>query len=349
MLNYDPSSLEMSLKLRVLNSSGSVDYENFFLHFREDTEFIVALSKVYLASWTSLRGVPWVFGWTVSPSHAGFGVYTGAPWNIYPWEYSASGGAAFVASFERFDAIDVTIGAQAVNGGFMVVEYISSYAAPSRREASALCSSCWSRLPLLEDTTYNLSYVGTGRIRWKPPLDWKIATLNDGTGRSYGGGQFFGNPLVSKGGVVYAIRIRWVSTTPGKGPLLNNLAQRMWIVFTKPDGTRQGNEKNYSFKCIEALMKASIFLASVHSRPRLGPDQRQRWRWIRRRRRVLVVGQYESHCENEARSAGLHSRTNVESAEQWLPRECVVSTRRSLLGGLHGCQLEELRSPRGLQ
>ena len=57
-------------------------------------------------------------------------------------------------------------------------------------------------MPLLEDSTSNLSYVGVGTIRWKPPLNWLIATLNDGSGVSYGGGQSFGNSLLSKGGVV---------------------------------------------------------------------------------------------------------------------------------------------------
>jgi hypothetical protein len=97
---------------------------------------------------------------------------------------------------------------------------------------------------LLEDTTANLTYVGEGTIRWKPPANWLIATMNDGPGRSYGGGQFFGNTLVSQGGVVYAIRIRWVSTSSpaGDGPLLNNLSQRKWVLFSSVDGTRQGNE-----------------------------------------------------------------------------------------------------------
>eukprot|EP01035_Chromulina_nebulosa_P029121 gene29121-38563_t len=69
MLSYDPSAQEMSMKLRTLNSSTAINYEDFFLHFKEDTEFIVPLSNVYLSSWTSLRGVPWIFGWTFSPDH----------------------------------------------------------------------------------------------------------------------------------------------------------------------------------------------------------------------------------------------------------------------------------------
>lgn len=240
MLEYDPTSLEMALKQRALNSSGEVDYEDFMLHFKVDTEFVVPSSNIYLSSWTSLRGVPWIFGWTNSPDHAGFSVYYSAPWKILPWGASSGGGAAFVASFEKFDSITLTIGATSNKAGYIAVEYVSSYAKISRREASSMCSTCWTRMQLLEDSTKNLSFVGTGTIRWKPPTNWLIATLNDGTGRSYGGGQFFGNPLVSVGGVVYAVRIRWISSAGSTGPRLDNLTQRQWIRFSVPDGTKQG-------------------------------------------------------------------------------------------------------------
>ena len=42
---------------------------------------------------------------------------------------------------------------------------------------------------------------------------------------------------MASGGVAYAIRIRWDGT--GKGPTLNNLAQRKWIRAGKPDWTFQ--------------------------------------------------------------------------------------------------------------
>ena len=244
MLLYDPTDLEMSLKMRTLNSTNAINYEDFLLHFKEDTEYIIGSNNVNFGSLNSIGGVPWIFGWTVSSDHAGYSVYWSAPWNIYPWKYSSGGGATFVASFEKFDSITLTIGAAATSAGYMVVEYVSGYSNTVRRQATSMCSTCWSRLSLLEDSTANLTYVGVGTIRWKPPTNWLIATLNDGTGRSYGGGQFFGNPLVSQGGVVYAIRIRWVptSTPVGDGPLLNCLLQRKWVLFSTSDGTRQGNE-----------------------------------------------------------------------------------------------------------
>lgn len=70
MLNYDPTKTEMDFKIRSLNES--VNYEDFFLHFTEDTEF--RISDTSLGSWTSLYGHPWVFGWTNGPTHAGFSV-----------------------------------------------------------------------------------------------------------------------------------------------------------------------------------------------------------------------------------------------------------------------------------
>lgn len=76
MLNYDPTVQEMWMKLYTLNESFSsgrnVNYEDFFLHFTEDTEFKV--TDLSLSSYTSLNGVPWVFGYTNGPTHAGFSV-----------------------------------------------------------------------------------------------------------------------------------------------------------------------------------------------------------------------------------------------------------------------------------
>jgi hypothetical protein len=259
MLSFDPTDLEQSLKQRALNSSTSnnhseiVNYEDFFLHFREDTEFIVPISDLYMASWTSLRGYLWIFGYTVDNTHAGFSVYSSTPWGIFPWRYSKpkgkGGGCMYAVSFERFDSLALTINNQssdtgivngAAGGGYIIVEYVTSYNVPHRREASV--DSCWSRLTLIEDTTHNLTRSGI--IRWKPPFNtWLIATLNDGSGRSYGGGFFGGNQLMSKGGIGFAVRIFWYSTSSGsnlKGPCLDNILQRQWIVFSQPDGTRQG-------------------------------------------------------------------------------------------------------------
>lgn len=173
--------------------------------------------------------------YTNSPDHAGFSVYTGAPWNIQPWQYPT--GAVYAVSFEKFDSLEITIGTP-VASGHIVVEYVTSYNVRHRRQASV--SSCWSKLKIDQDTTLNLTQSGV--IRWKPPTNWLIATLNDGSGRSYGGGFFGGNGLMSQGGVGYAVRIRWIDGQGGtsKGPILNNLLQRQWIVFTPPgDGTRQ--------------------------------------------------------------------------------------------------------------
>lgn len=72
LLNFDPTDVEQSLKIRALNSSDPtnpkynaslvVDYENFFLHFSEDTEFIVPINNLWMDSWSSLRGNLWILG-----------------------------------------------------------------------------------------------------------------------------------------------------------------------------------------------------------------------------------------------------------------------------------------------
>ena len=82
MLNFDPAAQEMWMRLLSLNETHEsailgkrreINYEDFFLHFSEDTEFPVA--DLTLSSYTSLNGVPWVFGYTNGPTHAGFSVY----------------------------------------------------------------------------------------------------------------------------------------------------------------------------------------------------------------------------------------------------------------------------------
>ena len=62
MLNFDPGGKEMALRHRAL--AEGVDYEDFLLHFSEDTE--IDPPKPEHGSATSLAGRPWVVGWTAA-------------------------------------------------------------------------------------------------------------------------------------------------------------------------------------------------------------------------------------------------------------------------------------------
>lgn len=151
----------------------------------------------------------------------------------------------YVMSFEKFDEIDLTLDSSKITGtGSLVVEYVSatylSAADPTSDRQQVSISTLqvkkWTRLQLVEDTTFNLTV--SGKIRWKPPVDWQIAAYADGSGRSYGGGMFFGNPLLYKGGIAYAIRLKWMppsSTTSTESPILNELKQRRFIRYSNPN------------------------------------------------------------------------------------------------------------------
>lgn len=222
VLSYDPGQMEMDLRLRTLNEN--VDYEDFHLHFTKDTQYIVADTSK--GSWTSFYGNPWTFGYTNGPNHAGFSVYVGTPWNINPWQYSKSGGAVFLLSFEKFYSITLSIDSTKVVCSYctLMVEYVSSVTLPRRR------ASEWSVLNTVVDRTNGLRQ--SGAISWIPPTNWQIATLSDGSGVSYGGGQFFGNSLMSNGGVAYAVRLTWRNGT-GLGPILNDVKMNQWIIVNK--------------------------------------------------------------------------------------------------------------------
>ncbi len=177
--------------------------------------------------------------------------YWSAPWNIKPWQSYAGGGMVYVMSFEKFDQIELTLDSTNITGtGSLVMEYVSatvlsSYSAsnPNSKQQVSIATlqvKSWSKLAIVLDTTMNLTTSGT--IRWKPPTDWQIATYADGTGRSYGGGQFFGNSLLSKGGVAFAIRMKWTppsTSTSTESPVLNELKTRRFIRYSNPSGSLQ--------------------------------------------------------------------------------------------------------------
>lgn len=55
-------------------------------------------------------------------------------------------------------------------------------------------------------------------VIWSVPTDWVRATTHDGSGASYGGGQYFGSTYVRDGGKLYVARIRWSGSDPEHRP-----------------------------------------------------------------------------------------------------------------------------------
>lgn len=58
---------------------------------------------------------------------------------------------------------------------------------------------------------------------WSVPTDWVRATTHDGSGASYGGGQYFGSTYLRDGGKLYVARIRWSGNDPEHRPRLKEV------------------------------------------------------------------------------------------------------------------------------
>ena len=131
ILSFDPTDREMALRRRAL--AEGVEYEDFFLHFSEDTE--IDPPNPEHASSTSLFGIPWVVGYTASAGHAGFWLYQSPPWSpTAAWSGAAAGGALYVYQFERFDELTLTLGS-AGSGGSLLIEYPSAFGPSSAAAA----------------------------------------------------------------------------------------------------------------------------------------------------------------------------------------------------------------------
>ena len=231
VLNFDPHDTEMAFRRRALDSG--VDYEDFFLHFSEDTE--IDPPNPEHASTTSLFGLPWVVGYTATAGHAGFWLYQSPPWDATAaWSGAATGGALYVYQFERFDEITLSL-ASAGRDGSMLIEYPSAVGTSSASAHGITVdrlATAWSALPLISDGTSALSRNGT--IRWQPPADWVMASTHDGSGSTYGGtGPYFGQTRLRDGGVAYVLRISWVvdeaNAQTAVAPTLTDVRLRRWV------------------------------------------------------------------------------------------------------------------------
>lgn len=231
VLNFDPGNTEMALRRRALSSG--VDYEDFMLHFDEDT--VIEPPSPEHGSTTSLGGFPWVVGYTATSGHAGFWLYQPPPWQPKTaWKGAAAGGALYLYQFERFDELTLTLG-EAGSGGSLLVEYPSAVSASSVAAEGVSVerlASSWSALTLLTDGTAGLTRNGT--LRWAPPADWLMAATHDGSAKTYGGtGPYFGQSLLRDGGVAYVLRLSWVvdgaNAQAAVAPTLTDVRLRLWV------------------------------------------------------------------------------------------------------------------------
>lgn len=220
MLSFEPESKEMALRKRAI--AEGEDYEDFMLHFSEDTT--IDLPTPTHGSDTPLAGVPWIVGYTAGPTHAGFWLYQSPPWNKAVWQDAANDGGLHVYSFERFDALTLTL-ASAAGDGQLVVQYPSATVVSPNGAQKFV--SAWSDLTLLTDGTNGLQQSGT--ITFVPPSDWAFANTHDGSGATYGGGPYFVT-VIRDGGLAYTLRLMWRGGNTANGtPVLDYVQMRRWI------------------------------------------------------------------------------------------------------------------------
>ncbi|UTZ39611.1 hypothetical protein HB763_24100 [Vibrio campbellii] len=175
----------------------NIDYEDFFLHFSEDT--ILAEVDSSHGENTLLNRKPMIVGYTASADHAGFWLYQQPPWDADVFGQTNNGGALYVYHSEKFDRLTFKF-SQFAQGDRFTIEY------PSAIDSSGQVSE-WKPFDIKKDKTLNMTKNQT--VNWSVPSDWVRATTHDGSGKTYGGGQYFGSTFLRDGGRLYVAKITW--------------------------------------------------------------------------------------------------------------------------------------------
>ncbi|ABU73422.1 hypothetical protein [Vibrio campbellii] len=175
----------------------NIDYEDFFLHFSEDT--IIAEIDSSHGENTLLNRKPMIVGYTASADHAGFWLYQQPPWDADVFGQTNNGGALYVYHSEKFDRLAFTF-SQFAQGGRFTIEY------PSAIDSFGQVSQ-WKPFDINKDKTLNMTKNQT--VNWSVPSDWVRATTHYGSGKTYGGGQYFGSTFLRDGGRLYVAKITW--------------------------------------------------------------------------------------------------------------------------------------------
>ena len=177
--------------------TNNIDYEDFFLHFSEDT--ILAEVDSSHGENTLLNRKPMIVGYTASADHAGFWLYQQPPWDADVFGQTNNGGALYVYHSEKFDRLTFKF-SQFAQGGSFTIEY------PSAIDSSGQVSE-WKPFDIKKDKTLNMTKNQT--VNWSVPSDWVRATTHYGSGKTYGGGQYFGSIFLRDGGRLYVAKITW--------------------------------------------------------------------------------------------------------------------------------------------
>lgn len=301
-IDFNPSALEQWLRGR---AGSDAAYEQNFLHFTEDT--VLAIANPAHSSRTPFARRPWVVGWTADLLHAGYWLYQQPPWDVGAWEHAAAGGALFVLLSQPFDEItlDLSTGAQT---GRLRIDY------PSAVDADGLVSG-WSELEFV-DGSENLSHSGI--LRWTPPSDWQWAALHDGSGASYGHGQFFGQEILAGGGRAYAVRLSWVDGS-GTAPRLANVSLRDWMPEVSPGDPSRRTVPGWD-PANDANSDGYVDDGEFAQRPNPNASARMAWE-----SRAVPLGRMwnesSNWCSANLFRAGLRDEIAAYHAQDWTTRD----------------------------
>lgn len=236
ILGFNPGQREMWLRDQA--ESKGINYEDFLLHFSEDTT--VEVRNTSNSIYTPLYGVPTVTGYTRSATDTGVLLYEQSPFDVGAWDNASDDGALYVYLFEPFDRLNIQLSTVA-NNGELIIEY------PSAVDDKGFVSE-WQSLNK-EDGTQNLSQNGT--VSWVPPNNWKRAATYDPSSKT---GTYFSHDLLAKGGAYYVVRLKWNNGT-GTAPRLLALSLKRWLqpisvgsnIYTIPgwDADNDSNNDGY--------------------------------------------------------------------------------------------------------
>lgn len=122
---------------------------------------------------------------------------------------------------------------------------------------------------------------------WNPPSDWVRASTHDGSGASYGGGQYFGSTFVRDGGRFYVVRVRWQGDNPQDRPRLKDVKLKNSFPTVKqtdaptvtPDGSAISQWRKIRGFDVAADLNGDNYLSQNEYRNRTNKNATARFRW----------------------------------------------------------------------
>ncbi|MCF6264674.1 MAG: immunoglobulin domain-containing protein [Xanthomonadales bacterium] len=207
-IDFSPSSVGFGLQAHA--KSVNDNYEDYFLHFSEDTPIQILDSQD--SALTPLNRRPWLAGWTSREDHTGFVIWQNPPYQIRPFKDSDNGGCLFVYMPEKFDQVEFVL-AEVATTGRIEVRY------PASIDITTGVVNQWGTIESnIVDGTNGLRVSGS--VSWQPPNDWiKAATYDPNSGT----GQYFGNTPIELGHKFYVIKICRVEEDINDQPVVQDL------------------------------------------------------------------------------------------------------------------------------